>query len=287
MAAGTLGVSLAVLSLLVACSRDVPPETVAVEYARALYARDLSRAYRLISARDRQWKTETTFVAEGEAFTGSLLEASRHLASFIEPASVQGAMNGDRVEIKLRLRLPDANAPEIASLFRDWDEAALKGLADEGWKSIRNGLDRLHRGGKLPMLEGEESFVLVREAEGWQIVVRWADGVRLRVRARIPEGLPLRVVPEEQELLLRPGEQVRMTVQLTNPSERDLSMRIAHEIEPKAAAPSLVFVQCPLLLPVKLRPEETREFSSTLMLAGGGPDRTDGMQVTFVFRSGE
>jgi hypothetical protein len=47
---------------------------VALVYARALYARDLGQAYRLISAQDQRWKTEAVYVKEGEGATGHALE---------------------------------------------------------------------------------------------------------------------------------------------------------------------------------------------------------------------
>jgi len=74
-----------------------------------------------------------------------------------------------------------------------------------------------------------------------------------------------------------------MTVRLTNGSGRELSLRVAHGVEPKAAAPSLVFVQCPLLLPVHLRPHEAKDISTTFMVASGGPDQVKRLQVTFAF----
>ncbi len=278
---------LGLLFLAAACSRETSPERVALEYGRARYARDLLKAYRLISARDRQWKTEGAFVAAGEAPTGNALELARHLASFIELVSAEKKVTGDRAGVKLRLRLPDANAPEIVGLVREWDEAALNALSESEREGIRKELDQLHQAGKLPMLEGDESFELVREEVGWRVVVHWAESIRVRFRTRIPEGLPLRAVPPEQELLVKPGEPAQITVQLTNGSAKNLSMRVSHEIEPKAAAPSLVFLQCPLLLPVRLGAREAKEFSTTFMVAEGSPTQTRAFEVTFAFRPPE
>jgi hypothetical protein len=273
--------------LATACSREVAPEGVAQEYARALYARDLSRAYAMISSQDRRWKSEEEFVAEGEGPSGNALELARHLASYIEVASAQKTMTADRAEVKLKLRLPDANAPVVAGLVRDWDEAALNALPPGEEERIRRELDRLHRSGRLPVLDGEETFALVKEAEGWRVVVDWAEAIRVRFRTRIPEGIPLMAEPQEQELLVRAGEPVEMTVRLTNGLGRELSMRVSHEIEPEAAAPALVFLHCPLLLPVKLAPGATKEISSSFMVADSLPNPTRTIQVTFGFRPGE
>jgi len=278
---------LVIAVLTIACSREVPPKAVAQEYARALYARDLSQAYRLISARDRQWKPEAVFVTESGTPTGNTLELARHLASFIEVVSAEQTVTGDLAAVKLRLRLPDANAPAVAGLVRNWDEAALNALSPREGERIREELDQLHRSGRLPVLEGEEAFELVRETEGWRVAVHWAEAIRVRFRTRIPAGLPLQAVPQEQELLVKAGEPVQMTVRLTNGSGQDLSMRVNHEIEPAAAATSLVFIQCPLLLPVKLGPRDAKDFSSTFMVADGLSNPTRAFQVTFGFRPAE
>jgi len=284
---GRVPACLGFLLLLVACGREVPPEAVALEYARALYARDLPRAYRLLSAEDRQGKTEAAFVAEGDAPTGYALELTGHLASFIEVASAERKITGDRAEIRLKLRLPDANAPQVSGLVRDWDMGALNAMPEQETDRIRKDLTALHRSGRLPMLEGEETFELVKEASGWRLVLHMAGAVRIRFTARIPEGLSLQVDPREQELRVRPGQPVRMSVRLTNGSGGDLPVRVAHVIEPKEAAPFLVFLQCPLLLPIKLPPRESKEISSSFMIAESVPEQTREIRVTFAFHGVE
>lgn len=276
---------LALVVLATACGREVPPEEVALEYARAMYARDLPRAYRLLSGQDREKKTEAAFVSEGDAPTGKTLELARHLASFIEIVSAEKKITGDRAEVKLKLNLPNANAPEIAGIVRDWEMAVLNALSETDAERIRTGLDQLHRSGRLPMLEGNETFELVREPSGWRLVLLRAGTIRVRFRTRSPEELPMRVAPAAQDLVVRPGEPFQMRVSLTNQSGQRLSMRVSHEIEPKVAASSVVFVQCPLLLPVQLPPGDTREYSSTMMIAAVAPDWMEGVQVTFTFRS--
>jgi hypothetical protein len=275
---------LVLLVLAIACSREDGPEKVALEYARALYSRDHSRAYRLLSTQDQAWKTEAEFVAEGDAPTGNALALARHLASFIEVASAETKITGDRAKVRLKLRLPNANAPEVAGLVQDWDEAALNALSEREAKRIRDGLDDLYRSGRLPSLEGEEAFELTRESSGWRLLLHTAGAIRVRFTTRIPEALPLHVDPQEQELRVRSGESVQMSLRLKNDSGRDVSVRVTHAIEPKDAAPYLVFLQCPLLLPLKIPPRESQEISSSFMIAGNAPAQMRDFQVTFAFR---
>jgi cytochrome c oxidase assembly protein Cox11 len=75
-----------------------------------------------------------------------------------------------------------------------------------------------------------------------------------------------------------------MSLRLKNDSGRDVSVRVTHVIEPKDAAPYLVFLQCPLLLPLKIPPRESQEISSSFMIAGNAPEQMRDFQVTFAFR---
>lgn len=284
---GKVPACLGFLLLLAACGREVPPEAVALEYARALYARDLPRAYRLISAEDRQRKGEAAFMAEGGYVTGFALEASRQLASFIQVATVKTRLTQDRASVTFKLRLPDANAPEVSGLLRDWDEAALNAMSEQETERIRKGLTELHRSGRLPTLEGEETFDLVKEASEWRLVLHMAGAVPIRFTARIPEGLSLQVDPREQELRVRPGEPFQMSLRLRSGSERDVSVRVSHVIEPEDAAPFLVFLQCPLLLPLTLPPGKSKEILSSFMIAGNTPANMREFRLTFAFRRAE
>jgi hypothetical protein len=196
--------------------------------------------------------------------------------------SAEKKVSGDRAEVRLRLRLPDANAPDVARLVRDWDEAILNALPESEAERIRNGLNQLRQAGGIPMLRGRDLRARERGG-GWRVALHSGAGVRVRFRTRIPEGLPLRAVPQEQEFLVQPGEPIQMSIRLMNGSGQDLSMRVAHEIEPKAAAPALVFVRCPLLLPVRLGPREAKEFSTTFMIAQGSLPQARAFEVTFAF----
>ena len=78
-----------------------------------------------------------------------------------------------------------------------------------------------------------------------------------------------------------------MALRLRDGSGRDLSPRVTHVIEPMDAAPFLVFLQCPLLLPLKLPPRESKEISSSIMIAGNVPAQMREFRVTFAFRRAE
>lgn len=268
---------------LSSCAHEAKPEDIALEYGRALYASDLGHAYRLISADDQRAKDEATFRREREPATGFALEVTRQLATYIVATPVETTIRGGRATARLKLRLPNANAPEIAALVADWDERRLQALSRAEQEEIRRKLDQLHRSQQLPMLEGEETFQLVRERSGWRVFLNWAGGVRLRFSAAPLEGLPLQMTVSPEETLVRPGERVHVTLRATNRSTRPIITRVGHRIEPKAQADSLALLQCPLLIPVTLQPGQTEEFRSEYLLLKNLPDQVKQFQVTYEF----
>ena len=269
--------------LLSGCAQEAKPKDIALEYGRALYASDLEHAYRLVSVEDRRLKDEQTFLREGRPATGFGLELSRQLASFIQATPVTTTISADRARVTLKVRLPDANAPAIATLAADWDEKHLNSLSQREREHSTRTLDQLHRSDQLPMLEGEEIVELVREAHGWRVFLNWAGGIRVRFHAALQEKLPLQVTVVPEEALLSPGERVHVTLQATNRSTRDVVARVNHRIDPTAQADSLALLQCPLLIPVTLKPGQTEEFRSEYLLLKNVSGSTKQFQVTYEF----
>jgi len=269
--------------LLSSCTYEARPEDVALEYGRALYASDLEHAYRLISGEDRRLKDERTFLREGGPATGFALELSRRLASFIEATPLETRISGDRATVRMKVRLPDGNAPAIAAPVADWDERRLNDLPWAEREKITRRFDELHRARQIPMLEGEETFELVREAHGWRVFLNWAGGVRVRFRAALPEKMPLQVTVSPEEALVSPGERVHVTLQATNRSTRDIVARVNHRIDPTAQADSLALLQCPLFIPVTLKPGQIEEFRSEYLLLKNVPGSAKQFQVTYEF----
>lgn len=269
--------------LLTGCARGAGPEDVALDYARALYASDGARAYGLLSTEDRRVKDKETFLRERDQPTGFALEAARKLASFIEATLTKKTPRGEHVTIILKLRLPDANAREIAALVHEWDERRLNALSRAEKRGILQRINQLQRAARLPALEGEETFDLVRERSGWRVFLNLAGGVRVRFRAAVDDAIPLQVTITPEEILVSPGERVRVDVRVKNPHTRDIAARVGHRIEPKPQAEHLAMLQCPLLLPVRLAPGQTEEFRSEYLVLKDVPEGAKRFQVTYEF----
>jgi hypothetical protein len=262
-------------------SRSEPVEVV-TKYLKLLYARDFSRAYQFISAADRQLKTRNDYVRERGPFDGFAHEVARKLSSFIEIQPVTQRIDGAQNRLRLALRLPDAEA--LSDLVLEWDENRLKTLPRSEQKRILATLDRLARAEKLPMIEGEEEFILVREGSKWKVFLDWAAGVQVKFDTTLPANGGLAAQPTIKETIARSGDLFTIGFKVKNTGAGEVVTRIAHRVEPKEMAEYLDLVECALLLPVRLQPGEEQIYKSTYVVRGDLPDGTKSLNVTYEFK---
>ena len=262
-------------------SRSEPVEVV-TKYLKLLYARDFSRAYQFISAADRQLKTRNDYVRERGPFDGFAHEVARKLSSFIEIQPVTQRIDGAQNRLRLALRLPDAEA--LSDLVLEWDENRLKALPRSEQKRILATLDRLARAEKLPMIEGEEEFILVREGSKWKVFLDWAAGVQVKFDTTLPANGGLTAQPTIKETIARSGDLFTIGFKVKNTGAGEVVTRIAHRVEPKEMAEYLDLVECALLLPVRLQPGEEQIYKSTYVVRGDLPDGTKSLNVTYEFK---
>jgi hypothetical protein len=262
-------------------SRSEPVEVV-TKYLKLLYARDFSRAYQFISAADRQLKTRNDYVRERGPFDGFAHEVARKLSSFIEIQPVTQRIDGAQNRLRLALRLPDTEA--LSDLVLEWDENRLKTLPRSEQKRILATLDRLARAEKLPMIEGEEEFILVREGSKWKVFLDWAAGVQVKFDTTLPANGGLAAQPTIKETIARSGDLFTIGFKVKNTGAGEVVTRIAHRVEPKEMAEYLDLVECALLLPVRLQPGEEQIYKSTYVVRGDLPDGTKSLNVTYEFK---
>jgi Cytochrome c oxidase assembly protein CtaG/Cox11 len=255
-----------IVLLTAACSRVDSPQEVAIAYGKAIYGYDATAIHRLASAADRRARDEAQVQAQLGAPKGFALELSRELASFIVAMPVSSQIVGDRATVTISFRLPDANAPPLPSLAHEWDETVLDALSARDRRAITRRLDELHRRATLPTVEGKETFELVKESDGWHLVLDWAGGVPVRFAASAAQGIPLELSVTPAEVHVKPGQSFRATLRATNVSTRQVTVRVGHEITPKADAHLLALLQCPLFVPVTLEAGESRTFTSEYLL---------------------
>jgi len=271
-----------IVVLAAACSRVATPQDVAIAYGTAIYGYDAAAIHRLASAADRRARDEAQVEAQLGAPKGFALELSRELASFIVAMPMSSQIAGNRATVTISFRLPDANAPPLQSLAHEWDETALDALSASDRGTIKGRLADLHRHGTLPIVEGKETFELVKEPDGWHLVLDWAGGVPVRFAASPAQGIPFELSVTPAEVHVKPGQSFRATLRATNVSTHEVTARVGHEITPKANAHLLALLQCPLFVPVTLKAGESRTFTSEYLLLKQTPE-TASFGVVYAF----
>ena len=280
----TIAILVAPLFLWVSAERHRlnAPVDILTKYLRHLYARDFRQAYRFISAADRELKTQNDYVRERGAFNGVALDAARKLSTLIQIQPVTQEADGPKSRVKIAVKLPDANA--LSELLLDWDENRLNALPVAEQKKILAKIDDLIRDDKLPMIQGEEEFVLVQEGSRWKVFLDWATGVQVKFATVLPGNGALVAQPTLKETLARSGDVFTVGFKVKNQSTNEIITRIVHRVEPKEFADHLDLVQCALLLPVRLRAGEEQTFNSTYMVRGDLPDGAKAFNVTYEFK---
>ena len=268
-------------------SSQEDPVPLLEQYLKATYARDYREVYRFISSQDQRLKDEKSYVRERGAFSGFTLEVARKLAGFIEARPVEKQINRHKAHVKLSAKLPNANAPELLGILLDWNEEKLNRLAPAEQKKIIEKVDRLYSEGKIPVIEGEQSFELVKEGGSWKVFLNWAAGVRVSFDTVVPSSLSLEAQPVQREVIVTTGEPFNVLFKVKNLSNREISARIAHHVEPKEMAEYLELIQCGLLLPTRLQPGKEEEYSSAYLLRGDLPEGVKEFKVTYEFKMEE
>lgn len=260
---------------------DQPIQTLS-SYLHFLYARDFRRAYRFIATEDQRVKPLHDYLRERPPFTGFTLNVARRLAALIEvrPLSETPEQNVNRV--KVNLKLPDANA--LSGLLLDWDESRLNALPAAAQKKILAAIDEMNRQGKLPIIEGEEEFTLLREGAQWRVSLDWGAGVKVSFTTVLPSDTAISAKPLAKQTVARPSDVFTIGFRVKNRTDRAIVTRIVHRVEPKELAQYLELVQCALLLPVQLRPGEEQTYDSTYVVRGDLPDGAERLDVIYEFK---
>lgn len=258
------------------------PVTVLSRYLNLLYQRDFHRAYHFISNVDQELKRQDVYVRERGPFSGFTQDAARKLARLIELRPVAARWDGEFHRLRVAMRLPDAGA--IAPLLLDWDETRLNALSLPERKKILASIDRLARQEKLPMIEGEQEFVMVREGSQWKVFLNWAEGVQVGFAARLPPERMLAAEPVDKTTVARAGDVFTVGFRVKSHAAEEIRTRIVHVVEPKELAEYLDMVECALLLPVRLRPGEEKIYHSTYVVRGDLPDGIKALNVTYDFK---
>lgn len=221
--------------------RDAMLATVRA-YMAALYARDYAEAYRWIAAADRQLKNQADYEQDHEPFAGASLALAKRLAHEIVIHTPVIERQGERVTVRARLSLPNGNAEEVSDLL-----LAEGGLAEAPLTELEERMAKLEAliaSGKLPTVEVEEEWMLVRDPEGWRVFLDWGSGVRIQFATHVPKGLDVTAAFDRTEVLTPRGETLQLRLTVRNQGPEPVRLKVVHRVEPSAVEKQLDLVQC-------------------------------------------
>jgi hypothetical protein len=252
------------------------------DYLKSAYAHDYKKAYRLVSNRDRMIKSEEVYTQEKGPFSGFTLTVAEKLAEMIEVDPGGAFESNGATHVKFNVKLPDASS--LSKLLLDWDQDKINALSRQKQREILADLDNLRRTGQLKFIQGQEELTLVKENGLWRIWFDWAAGLRVHYDATVPSNKIIEATPLNRQTSVGANELFTIAYQVRNLSDQLIATRIIHRVEPEELRQFLDLVECALLLPVKLKPGEVREFSSTYMTRSDLPDGSKEVKVTYEFQ---
>lgn len=232
------------------------PKEALKSYLEAVYALDYPAAYEWISLEDRKVKTREEYVRENGAFSGAALELTRALASLIRFEDLKSVIEAERATVTFKAILPNANDPAIHSLLLEFDETRLAALSPAERKAIVEKLREMARSGRLPTVVGNERWELVREDGSWRVFLNWAGAVVVRFEGVTKAGLPWEFAPVQPVVRAMPGETLHTSYRVKNISDREITAKARHVLDPPEETGHLQIISCFCFLQQTLKPGE-------------------------------
>ncbi len=260
------------------------PQYTLKQYLTNVYARDYNTAYQWISAADREVKSLEQYLREDPPFSGPALRLVRALAHQMEINDVRTATHGAKMTFRFNLRLPDASDPFLQKIFMDFDMDRLSALTTEESQGIEQRVNTLAKENRLPMLEGEEQWELIKEADGWRVYLNWAGATRVLFEARVMEGLPWSFEPMQDLVSAKPGETLHAIFRAKNLSDKPITAKARHIDEPKELASKyLEIVQCFCFIQQTLATGEEKEFPLVFRVNWNAPEELKELRISYEF----
>lgn len=249
-------------------------------YLRATYARDFAAAYRFISSADRQARNKSSFVSSQAGYSGFTAQLARQLAEYGEISLVRMEQTEPpRIEVAYSFPAPE----DLAALVLNWDEEKLNALSLLERRQISDELTRRQRTGKLILMQGRESFDLVKEGSRWKLFFDWSNGLKVTFKTASPEAsIELRLA--QQEIILTSDDPFQVNLTISNHGTQAKRFTVIHQVEPAAIAGQMEMIECGLSRPVTLPPGSEREFTMAYLLSQQARHSTKAIVVTYLLQ---
>lgn len=258
------------------------PEQVVRQYMTSVYAQDYEQAYQLISEADKVYKSKEVYLRENNAFTGFTLEAARQLASYIDYPDFETDQDGDRATLTMKFIVPDGNAPAVRDILFAASSSGEE-LSDAERQTLLEKLDELHQNDQIPTIEGEQTFDLVKEQNGWRIFENWTEAVRVHFSGEVMGGLAWEFEPLQETVLAKPGETFHTAYRAKNLSDRLIVAKARHIDEPEAYRDFLNIIQCFCFIQESLNPDQEVELPLVFRIDWDIPPEVKDFYVHYEF----
>ncbi len=243
------------------------PIDVVKAYFKASYARDYQSAYRYISSRDRIVWSEKSYASQSGSFDGFALELARNLSASMEVWVIDGKRDPNRAQYKIGYRVPTAD--ELSSLLFEWDPGKLNALPRLRQEQLLEALGKLKKNGKKIMIEGQETFDLVSDNDGWKILLDWASGIKVTLKTESPPSNEIDARFVQNELIVKKDEPFQIDLKIKSRHKQPVLARIIHHIEPRDMENHIDMIACGALRPLELQPGDTQEISTAYLIRDG------------------
>lgn len=247
------------------------PIDVVKGYLQATHARDAATAYRYISNVDRAVRDTNAYIRSQDNFSAFALDLAKRLAADMEVWVIEQKLGSTKARLEVGYRVPTGD--EISPQLFDWNTDKLNGLSPTEQAALIAAWEKVKKGGKVIAIEGRETFDLVLENDGWKIFLDWRSRHRVVFKTSLPRPAELEVKFLRNDLLVKSEEPFQVDFKVTNRTDRDIVVKLNHLFEPRRMEKHIDMIACGSLLPLRLRPQETQEISSSYLLRGNLPAR--------------
>lgn len=258
------------------------PQKVVQQYMTSLYAQDYERAYQWVSNTDKAYKSKEEYLRENNPFTGFTLEATRQLASYIEYPETEIERNGDRATLTVKFIVPDGNAPAVRDIL--FANSARNGeLSELERQTLLEKLESLHKSGQLSAFEGEQTFELIREQNGWRIFEGWSEAIRVHFSGEVMAGLAWEFESVQDTILAKPGETLQAAYRAKNLSDQPIVAKARHVDQPEEYVEFLNIIQCFCFVQQTLSPGEEAELPLAFRIDWNVPPEVKEFYIHYEF----
>ena len=257
------------------------PLAVIRSYLKATYARDYRAAYRYISAADQRVRAEDSYVQGQGEFTGFTARLAGTLADFMDLNLIDESSEGNRSKIKVEYSVPASE--DVSALVWDWNSEKLNSLSIAEQALLLDALAERKRSGKLPRIQGHETFELIREGNAWKIFNDWAGGTKVKVHTVLAERSDVEIKLLQQEIITRGEEPFQVNLKFSNRGRQRVVLAMRHLIEPTEAADYLEMIDCGLGQRVVLEAGTQQEFSMAYLLEKSVRKNFRDLTLTYAF----